>query len=84
MPLVYKYMGCIHRNRSAIWTQTNWVWFHDWISIMWHVVMRMLCYDWMRLCWQYWIRIIRMVLMWMFSFHTPLNSFLRKYWMVNV
>ena len=39
MGVVWNYIRCIHRSRSAIWTQTNWVWWNSWIRMRWYVVM---------------------------------------------
>ena len=44
---VWNYIMCIPRSRSEIFTQTNLVWWNDWINMRWHVVMSMWWHAWM-------------------------------------
>ena len=59
MWVVCNYIMFIHRSRSSIWTQKNWVRWKTCINMRWHIVMRILWYAWIRVCWYYWVRIIR-------------------------
>ena len=83
MGVVWNYIRCINRSISAIWIQTNLVGWNSWINMRWHVVMRMWCNAWVSVCWNAWIRIIRIILMYILSMHTPWNIFLRKTWVGN-
>ena len=84
MGIVYNYIRYIYISRSKIWTQTNLVWWDSWINMRWYVVMRMWWHAWIRFFLHAWIIIIRIILMYIFSMHTPWNSFLRKPWVGNV
>ena len=48
------------------------------------MVIRMWWYYWIILCLRYWIIMIGVVLMYIFSMHTPWGRLLRKPWVVNV
>ena len=82
--IVWNYIRCIYRNRSVIWTQTNWVLWNDWIRMRCSVLMSMLCNYCMRVYWNSWIRIIMMILVRILSFYTPWDIFIRKTFLVNV
>ena len=81
---VWNYIMCIPRSRSEICTQTNLVWWNDWINMRWHVVMRMWCHAWIRVCWHTWIMMIRIICMYILSMQNAWNSFLKKTWVGNV
>ena len=73
MRVMWNYIRCIHRSRSEIRK-------HMW----WHVVIRVSWHAWMRVRRNDWIIITRMILMNIFSLHTPWNIFLREPWAGNV
>ena len=78
MWVVWNYIRCMSRIRSAIWTQKHFVLCNAWVKMRWHVVIRMWWHALMRVCLHAWIIIIRMILIDIFSMHTPWNIFLRK------
>ena len=69
MEIVWNYIRCIYRSRSAIFTQTNLVWCSSWKNIRWYVIIRMWWHAWMRVRCHAWIIMIRMILVYIFYIH---------------